>query len=66
MSSVDTYRRRAAACQRQADTATLESVRETLQDIAQKYLALAANEARSSRMRMLAAQGLAPPPAALG
>jgi hypothetical protein len=67
MWSADYYRKRAAECQRHADAATSESVRETLQDIADKYLALAANEARSSRMLGVAANGLpTPPPEALG
>ena len=47
MSKADVYRKRAAECQRQADAAVTESVRETLQDIADKYRALAANEERS-------------------
>ena len=41
MSNVDVYRKRAAECQRQADAAVLESVRETLQEIADKYLDIA-------------------------
>ena len=43
----DVYRKRAVECQRQADAAVTESVRETLQDIADKYWMLAANEERS-------------------
>ena len=50
MSNIDVYRKRAAECQRQADAAVLDSVRETLQEIADKYLALAANEERSAVM----------------
>ena len=50
MSSADTYRRRAAECQRQAAAAALDGVRETLLEIAQKYLNLAANEERSATM----------------
>jgi hypothetical protein len=50
MSSADTYRRRGAECQRQADAAASESVRETLLEISQKYLNLAANEERSVAM----------------
>ena len=50
MSKADVYRKRAAECQRQADTAVTESVRETLQDIADKYRMLAANEERSGAM----------------
>jgi hypothetical protein len=50
MSKADVYRKRAAECQRQADAAVLESVRETLLDVAEKYRALAANEERSRAM----------------
>ena len=50
MSTADVYRKRAAECQRQADAAVTESVRETLQDIADKYRVLAANEERSGEM----------------
>jgi hypothetical protein len=50
MSKADVYRKRAAECQRQADAAVTESVRETLQDIAGKYRMLAANEERSGAM----------------
>ena len=50
MSKADVYRKRAAECQRQADAAVTESIRETLQDIADKYRALAANEERSEAM----------------
>ena len=50
MSKADVYRKRAAECQRQADAAVTQSVRETLQDIADKYRALAANEERSGAM----------------
>ena len=50
MSKADMYRKRAAECQRQADAAVTESVRETLQDIADKYRMLAANEERSGAM----------------
>jgi hypothetical protein len=50
MSKADVYRKRAAECQRQADAAVTESVRETLQDIADKYRVLAANEERSGAM----------------
>ena len=56
MSSAECYRRGAVECQRQADAATTESVRETLHDIADKYLALAANEDRSSTMLDVAAK----------
>ena len=51
MSNGDVYRKRAAECQRQADAAVTESVRETLQDIADKYRMLAANEERSGALR---------------
>ena len=47
MSTADVYRKRAVECQRQADAAVTESVRETLQDVADKYQALAANQERS-------------------
>ena len=47
MSKADVYRKRAVECQRQADAAVTKSVRETLQDIADKYRMLAANEERS-------------------
>jgi hypothetical protein len=50
MSKADVYRKRAVECQRQADAAVTESVRETLQDIADKYRMLAANEERSGAM----------------
>jgi hypothetical protein len=50
MSKVDIYRKRAAECQRLADAALVTSTRETLQEIADKYLALAANEERSVAM----------------
>ena len=40
MPTADCYRRRAAECQHLADAAMSESVRETLHDIADKYLAL--------------------------
>jgi len=46
MSTADVYRKRADECQRQADAAVTESVRETLQGVAAKYRALAANEER--------------------
>jgi hypothetical protein len=61
MSNADIYRKRAAECQRQADAAVLESVRETLQEIADKYLALAANEERSVGMSGLATKGRGDP-----
>ena len=47
MSKADVYRKRAAECQRQADAAVTESVRETLQNVAEKYRTLAANEERA-------------------
>jgi hypothetical protein len=50
MSNGDVYRKRAVECQRQADAAVTESVRETLHDIADKYRMLAANEERSGAM----------------
>ena len=50
MSKADVYRKGAVECQRQADAAVTESVRETLHDIADKYRMLAANEARSGAM----------------
>jgi hypothetical protein len=50
MSNGDVYRKRAVECQRQADAAVTESVRETLHDIADKYRMLAANEVRSGAM----------------
>ena len=50
MSNGDVYRKRAVECQRQADAAVTESVRETLHDIADKYRMLAANEERSEAM----------------
>jgi hypothetical protein len=56
MPTADCYRRRAAECQHLADAAMSESVRETLHDIADKYLALAANEDRSSTMLDVAAK----------
>lgn len=57
MSNADVYRKRAAECQRQADAAVSESVRETLQEIAHKYLVLAANEDWSEAMSGPAARG---------
>jgi outer membrane protein TolC len=57
MSNVDIYRKRAAECQRQADAAVSDSVRETLQEVADKYLALAANEERSVAMSSSATHG---------
>jgi hypothetical protein len=50
MSNGDVYRKRAVECQRQADAAVTQSVRETLHDIADKYWMLAANEERSGAM----------------
>jgi hypothetical protein len=50
MSNADVYRKRAAECQRLADAAILQSVRETLLEVADKYLALAENEERSEVM----------------
>jgi hypothetical protein len=50
MSKADVYRKRAAECQQQADAAVLESVRATLLEVADKYLALADNEERSEVM----------------
>jgi hypothetical protein len=50
MSNTDVYRKRAVECQRQADAAVSESVKETLHDIADKYRMLAANEERSGAM----------------
>jgi hypothetical protein len=49
MSKADDYRERAAECLQQAEAATMDSVRDTLLDIAKKYLALAANEDRSAK-----------------
>jgi hypothetical protein len=61
MPTADCYRRRAAECQHLADAAMSESVRDTLQEIAQKYLALATNEERlSSTMLDVAAKGRPP------
>jgi hypothetical protein len=57
MSNADVYRKRAVECQRQADAAVTESVRETLQDVADKYQALAANEERSGAMPKLSGDG---------
>jgi hypothetical protein len=57
MSNADVYRKRAAECQRQADVAVSPSVRETLQEIADKYLALAANDDWSETMSRPAAPG---------
>ena len=63
MSNADVYRKRAAECQRQADAAVSQSARETLQEIAEKYLALAANEDWSEAMsRPPARSPRAPPP----
>jgi hypothetical protein len=49
MSRADDYRKRAAECLQRAEAATMDSVRNTLLDIAKKYLALAANEDRSAQ-----------------
>ncbi len=57
MSKADVYRKRAAECQRLADAATRESVRETLIEVADKYLALADNEERSTMMLGSATNG---------
>jgi hypothetical protein len=62
MSNADFYRERAAECQRLADAATLRDVRETLQDVANKYLALAANEERCAMIPGSAANRQATPP----
>jgi hypothetical protein len=56
MSQADHYRERAAEYQRQADAAVSPTSRVTLQDIAKKYLALAANEERYSAFSPEAAQ----------
>jgi hypothetical protein len=62
MPTADCYRRRAAECQHLADAAMSEIVRDTLQEIAQKYLSLATNEERSSTMLDVAAKGRPPQP----
>jgi histone H3/H4 len=46
MSSADVYRKRAAECRRQADAAITKSVRETLSELADKYLELATKAER--------------------
>jgi hypothetical protein len=46
MSSTDVYRKRATESQRQADAAVTPSVRETLSELADKYLELATNAER--------------------
>jgi hypothetical protein len=46
MSSTDVYRKRATECQRQADAAVTQSVRETLSELADRYLQLATNAER--------------------
>jgi hypothetical protein len=61
MSKADVYRKRAAEYQRQADAAELKSVRKTLRDVADKYLALADNEERSEVMLGSSANGRATP-----
>jgi histone H3/H4 len=48
MSSADVYRKRATECQRQADAAVTQSVRETLSELADKYLELATKAERST------------------
>jgi hypothetical protein len=62
MSNADVYRKRATEYQRQADAAFLQSVRETLQEVANKYSALAANEDRSEAMSGRAMRGPQTPP----
>jgi hypothetical protein len=57
MSSADVYRKRAAECQRQADAAVTKSVGETLREIAEKYLQLAANTERSAVMSRFEGKG---------
>jgi molecular chaperone GrpE (heat shock protein) len=66
MSKADVYRKRAAECQQQADAAMLESVRATLLEVADKYLALADNEERSAMMAGSATNGGTPSPDARG
>ena len=67
MPTADCYRRRAAECQHLADAAMSESVRDTLQEIAQKYLSLAAHEERSLAIPPAATNGRgAPSPDARG
>ena len=63
MSQADEYRQRAAVCQRQGDAAATPGARDTLRDIAKKYLKLAANEERAASMsaQEAAANGSAPP-----
>jgi GAF domain-containing protein len=58
MSDANLYRERAAETQRLADAAESDSVRETLQDIARKYLNLAANEERAALVPHQTADGL--------
>jgi hypothetical protein len=57
MSKADVYRNRAAECQHLADAAVLASARKTLQEIADKYQALAANEDRCAAMVARAGEG---------
>jgi len=61
MSNADVCRKRALECQRQADAAVSPSVRETLQEVADKYLALAASEERSVTMSPSASKGYRTP-----
>jgi hypothetical protein len=49
MSEAKIYRQRAADCERLADEAISKEVKETLREVAKKYVALATNEERSNR-----------------